>query len=104
MAADSSVATMDCGLDLSTNAASEFTEAADGFLFAVKDVVNVAYQSGLRHFRVTRSSPSIEIQIVAENDSPAKVTDFYRKSRNVRLFRVVVRVKGAGYDNGISWC
>ena len=106
----------DAGLNISDLSQSEFQEAADGFCFVIKDVVRMAYNNVLTYFLWKQQEqdddeadskhafPSIEVEITPQNDIEAMVSDEYRNNRYVRLFEILVRIKGIEYDeDAVLW-
>lgn len=108
----------DTELNICERSRSDFQEAADGFSFVIKDIIDMAYNNVRNHFlwehreqhdeadsnHSIHSFPSIEVEITAKNEIEANVSERYRNNRYVRLFEIAVRIKGIEYaKDSILW-
>eukprot|EP01084_Bolivina_argentea_P191741 329334_1 len=91
-------------IDLNLSFPSEFNNVSDGFLYSIHNIINVSYNSCLNHFKQKQSYPTIDIEITPRNDLSSTLSKIYQNNRYIRLFQLIVRIKGIEFENSsICW-
>lgn len=82
---------------------------SEGFLGVIQEMVNMCNRALHFHFREKyfdekRMTPSIQIQLIAENEGPAIVAKRYQNNRYCRLFQLKIRISGYGFkQDSVQW-